>query len=103
MRLRRIASLLTAVLLVLAVNPASAAPPGEAVMAWHVTIAPAWLDPSTAPPQITPFGISTRSTMRSSARCPARRWPRAWRNPGRRAPTASRTSSRCVAAEVPQR
>ena len=26
-------------------------------MAWHVTIAPAWLDPSTAPPQITPFGI----------------------------------------------
>jgi peptide/nickel transport system substrate-binding protein len=32
-------------------------PAGEAVMAWHVTIAPAWLDPSTAPPQITPFGI----------------------------------------------
>src|SRR5262249_53643100 len=39
--------------------PASAqtAPAGEAVMAWHVTIAPTWLDPSTAPPQITPFGI----------------------------------------------
>jgi peptide/nickel transport system substrate-binding protein len=30
---------------------------GEAVMAWHVTIAPSWLDPSTAPPQVTPFGI----------------------------------------------
>jgi peptide/nickel transport system substrate-binding protein len=30
---------------------------GRAVMAWHVTIAPSWLDPSTAPPQITPFGV----------------------------------------------
>ena len=30
---------------------------GEAVMAWHVTIAPSWFDPSTAPPQITPFGM----------------------------------------------
>jgi peptide/nickel transport system substrate-binding protein len=32
-------------------------PSGEAVMAWHVTIAPSWFDPSTAPPQITPFGL----------------------------------------------
>jgi peptide/nickel transport system substrate-binding protein len=32
-------------------------PMGEAVMAWHVTIAPTWFDPSTAPPQITPFGM----------------------------------------------
>src|SRR5437773_7231321 len=32
-------------------------PPGEAVMAWPITIAPTWFDPSTAPPQITPFGI----------------------------------------------
>jgi peptide/nickel transport system substrate-binding protein len=30
---------------------------GEAVMAWMITIAPTWFDPSTAPPQITPFGI----------------------------------------------
>ncbi|HEU5194384.1 MAG TPA: ABC transporter substrate-binding protein [Methylomirabilota bacterium] len=30
---------------------------GEVVVAWHVTIAPAWFDPSTAPPQITPFGL----------------------------------------------
>jgi peptide/nickel transport system substrate-binding protein len=30
---------------------------GEMVIAWHVTIAPAWFDPSTAPPQITPFGL----------------------------------------------
>jgi peptide/nickel transport system substrate-binding protein len=36
---------------------AQQAPAGEAVMAWHVTIAPSWFDPSTAPPQITPFGM----------------------------------------------
>src|SRR5215831_20786778 len=30
---------------------------GEAVMAWMITIAPSWFDPSTAPAQITPFGI----------------------------------------------
>src|SRR5438309_9147094 len=53
----RVASLLTAILLALAANPAGAAQPGEAVMAWHVTIAPTWFDPSTAPPQITPFGL----------------------------------------------
>ena len=34
-----------------------AVPAGRAVMAWHVTIPPAWFDPSTAPPQITPFGM----------------------------------------------
>jgi len=39
-------------------DPAEAAPAaGEAAMAWHVTIAPSWFDPSTAPPQITPFGM----------------------------------------------
>src|SRR5438105_877440 len=53
----RAASLLTAVLLALTVNPAGAAQPGEAIMAWHVTLAPTWFDPSTAPPQITPFGM----------------------------------------------
>ena len=36
---------------------AEPAPAGQAVMAWHVTIAPSWFDPSTAPPQITPFGM----------------------------------------------
>jgi peptide/nickel transport system substrate-binding protein len=30
---------------------------GKAVIAWHVTISPTWFDPSTAPPQITPFGM----------------------------------------------
>ena len=43
--------------LLLGVGQGRAAPPGEAVMAWHVTIAPTWFDPSTAPPQITPFGM----------------------------------------------
>jgi peptide/nickel transport system substrate-binding protein len=33
------------------------APSGRVVMAWHVTIPPSWFDPSTAPPQITPFGM----------------------------------------------
>jgi peptide/nickel transport system substrate-binding protein len=33
------------------------APSGQVVMAWHVTISPSWFDPSTAPPQITPFGM----------------------------------------------
>ena len=45
----------------LALAPAPAAlaqgGPGEVVIAWHVTIAPSWFDPSTAPPQITPFGM----------------------------------------------
>src|SRR5499425_1265991 len=35
---------------------AQSAPAGEVIVAWHVTIAPTWFDPSSAPPQITPFG-----------------------------------------------
>ena len=48
-----------AVLLVALDTPRAFAGPAadEAVMAWHVTIAPSWFDPSTAPPQITPFGM----------------------------------------------
>ena len=49
--------LVFAALILLVAGPARAAQPGEAVMAWHVTIAPTWFDPSTAPPQITPFGM----------------------------------------------
>src|SRR5919197_5243056 len=51
--------LLLAVTLVAGTSATAAQPEpsGRAVMAWHVTIAPAWFDPSTAPPQITPFGI----------------------------------------------
>ena len=33
------------------------APSGKIVVAFHVTIPPAWFDPSSAPPQITPFGV----------------------------------------------
>jgi peptide/nickel transport system substrate-binding protein len=35
----------------------AATPSGRAVMAFHVTISPSWFDPSTAPPQITPFAV----------------------------------------------
>src|SRR5215468_7581468 len=50
--------LLLAALVALAALPAKAEPPsGRVTMAWHVTISPAWFDPSTAPPQITPFGM----------------------------------------------
>src|SRR5687768_9986092 len=51
--------ILSVFLAALVVEPASAqpVPTGEATMAWHVTIAPSWFDPSTAPPQITPFGM----------------------------------------------
>ena len=35
----------------------AAAPAGQIVVAFHVTISPAWFDPSLAPPQITPFGV----------------------------------------------
>jgi peptide/nickel transport system substrate-binding protein len=46
--------------LIMAAGAASAeqrAPSGRVVIAWHVTIAPSWYDPSSAPPQITPFGM----------------------------------------------
>jgi peptide/nickel transport system substrate-binding protein len=50
--------LLLAVALLGLTPPAAAqTPAGKVSMAWHVTIAPTWFDPSTAPPQITPFGI----------------------------------------------
>jgi peptide/nickel transport system substrate-binding protein len=60
MSLYRPVVLLTVAVLALGVTQrvaAQPAPAGEAVVAWHVTIAPAWFDPSTAPPQITPFGM----------------------------------------------
>ena len=59
LRLLLIASLLAAVLALPTgrLRAADPAPSGRAVMAWHVTIAPSWFDPSTAPPQITPFGM----------------------------------------------
>jgi peptide/nickel transport system substrate-binding protein len=52
-------TLLVGVMALGATSPIAAqqAPSGRAVMAWHVTIPPSWFDPSTAPPQITPFGL----------------------------------------------
>src|SRR2546428_13448067 len=49
--------LVAAVVLGATPSAAAQAPAGQATMAWHVTIAPSWFDPSTAPPQITPSGI----------------------------------------------
>jgi peptide/nickel transport system substrate-binding protein len=49
--------LIVAALALAAAVPAAAQPAGQAVIAFHVTIAPTWFDPSTAPPQITPFGV----------------------------------------------
>jgi peptide/nickel transport system substrate-binding protein len=54
-----IGSLLAAVLAFGATASIAAglAPSGRVVIAWHVTLSPSWFDPSTAPPQITPFGM----------------------------------------------
>jgi peptide/nickel transport system substrate-binding protein len=50
--------LLTLALVAAAATPGRAQQPaGTVTVAWHVTVAPSWLDPSTAPPQITPFGL----------------------------------------------
>src|SRR6476646_12239946 len=58
---RRVAAVLLSLGIFAFATVASAAegpaPKGRAVMAWHVTIAPAWFDPSSAPAQITPFGM----------------------------------------------
>ena len=60
-RLRRVLPRLAfAALLALGamVSIAEASPPaGRVTIAWHVTLSPSWFDPSTAPPQITPFGM----------------------------------------------
>ena len=50
-----VASLVIAALVLLA--PPAGAQTSEVAVSFHVTIAPAWFDPSTAPPQITPFGV----------------------------------------------
>src|SRR3954469_13708339 len=47
----RIPPLFRALLVLLLTTAAAPPPSGQATMAWHVTIPPAWFDPSTAPPQ----------------------------------------------------
>jgi peptide/nickel transport system substrate-binding protein len=60
-RLRVCMSLIGVVVLVLLLGAAGVAsaqaPAGEVTVSFHVTLAPTWLDPSSAPPQITPFGL----------------------------------------------
>jgi peptide/nickel transport system substrate-binding protein len=46
-----------ALLLAVAAPAPAAEPAGEVAVSFHVTLAPSWFDPSTAPPQITPFGV----------------------------------------------
>jgi len=53
-----VGAVVAAALLLGAGQPSSAqAPAGEVTVSFHVTLAPTWFDPSTAPPQITPFGV----------------------------------------------
>ena len=56
---RALAWLLLASVLALSGTPEAAAqvPAGEAVIAWHVTIAPAWFDPGEVTGFITPFWL----------------------------------------------
>src|SRR5712692_10326441 len=49
--------LLTIVLTLGFARDATAEPAGDVIIAWHVTLASSWLDPATAPPQITPFAV----------------------------------------------
>src|SRR5512145_816476 len=59
---RLIGPVVAAAVLLLSGGPPAAAqtpagPAGEVAVSFHVTIAPSWFDPSSAPPQITPFGV----------------------------------------------
>jgi peptide/nickel transport system substrate-binding protein len=56
-RLMLLVAIVVVVVLVAPYAVAAEPAPGEAVVAWHVTLAPSWLDPSTAPPQIAVFGV----------------------------------------------
>jgi len=50
--------ILAALMLLASLTPAAAqTSAGEVAVSFHVTLAPSWFDPSTAPPQITPFGV----------------------------------------------
>src|SRR5216683_695827 len=58
LRVDRLAGPLLIALLLLGARPAAAqTPAGELAVSFHVTLAPTWFDPSTAPAQITPFGV----------------------------------------------
>ncbi len=92
-RLALSAALLLAALLPIA-SAAADEPSGQVVIAWHVTISPSWFDPSTAPPQITPFGMLYAIHDALVRPIPGRRWARASPDHGPKAPTGWFTSSR---------
>ncbi len=55
---RLVGPVLVAVLPLGGAAPSAAqTPAGDVSISFHVTLAPSWFDPSTAPPQITPFGV----------------------------------------------
>jgi len=56
-RLAVVVTLVIAALLTLATAARAQTRPSQAVIAWHVTVPPAWFDPATAPPQIAAFGM----------------------------------------------
>ena len=95
--------LLAAALAVAAAVPAAAQSAGQAVMAWHVTIAPSWFDPPRPRPRSRHSACCTRSTTRSSVGTRATSSATAWPSRGARARTAACTSSSCPGAPVPQR
>src|SRR3989475_11456411 len=53
----RVLFIVAALVLGVAAPSPAAEPAGEVAVSFHVTLAPSWFDPSTAPPQITPFGV----------------------------------------------
>src|SRR5260370_408133 len=53
----RVELLIVLLLLRGAVPPGAQSPAGEVAVPSRVTLAPTWFDPSTAPAQITPFGV----------------------------------------------
>ena len=54
---RRVGWVLAALIVGAAQALSAQVPAGEITESFHVTLAPSWFDPSTAPPQITPFGV----------------------------------------------
>ena len=77
---------------------ATAEPAGDVIIAWHVTLASSWLDPATAPPQITPFAVLYALHDTLIRPLPGQRIGASLAESWRRAPTGSSTSSRSARA-----